>query len=152
MSTVDRWSRLGGTELIAFGKDLVASTLEQLECRVRRPGNPRDGRLEVTARDGRALEVFVSTQRVGGYVFWTKRRLAPAAHRFAAVVLLGNGPEPELYLVPSQEWLNPSPPLTDRDYEGQKSQPEFGIAIGPSALGSLRRYAWTDTAARQHFA
>jgi hypothetical protein len=149
--TMEQWSRLGGTELIEFGKEIVAMRLERIGCRVRRPANPRDGRLEVTAADGRPLEVFVSTQRVGGYAFWSKRRLQPARHRFAALVLLSDEPEPGVYLVPSVDWLEPAPPLTDRDYVGQKSPPEYGIEIGRSRLASLRRYAWTEQAAGAHF-
>ncbi|WP_156028312.1 hypothetical protein [Candidatus Solirubrobacter pratensis] len=97
------------------------------------------------------MEVFVSTQRVGGYAFWTKRRLQPAGHRFVALVLLAEEPEPRLYLVPSDEWLDASPPLTDRDYEGKASEPEYGIEIGRSSLTSLRRYAWTEAAANGYF-
>jgi hypothetical protein len=36
---------------------------------------PGRGKLEVETPSGRAVELFVSTQRAGGYVFWTKRRL-----------------------------------------------------------------------------
>ena len=49
------------------------------------------------------------------------RRLLPAGNRFAAIVLLGRAEEPDLYLVPSTEWLNASPPLTDRDNVGKQS-------------------------------
>ena len=60
------------------------------------------------------MEVFVSTQRLGGYLFWIKRRFQPASHRFAAIVLLADAEEPYVHLVPSTEWRNASPPLTDR--------------------------------------
>jgi DNA-directed RNA polymerase specialized sigma24 family protein len=43
----------------------------------------------------------VATQRLCGYVFWTKRRFAPASNRFAAIVLLAEAADPEVYLVPS---------------------------------------------------
>ena len=109
-----------------------------------------DGKLEVRTGTGRSLEVFVSTQRVGGYAFWTKRRLQPAAHRFAALVLIRGEEEPELYLVPTEAWLDPAPPLTDRDYEGKKSEPEYGIELGPSSLGSLGRYSWSEVAATRY--
>ena len=149
--TNPRWSRLGGTELIAFGKDIVTDKLARLGCIVTQPSNPRDGKLAVRTGAGRRVEVFVSTQRVGGYVFWTKRRLQPSEHRFAVLVLLGDDPEPGVYLVPSLEWADASPPLTDRDYEGRKSEPEYGIEISASSLASLRRYVWTDASAHRHF-
>jgi hypothetical protein len=97
------------------------------------------------------LEVYVSTQRVGGYAFWTKRRLEPGRHRYAALVLVDNDTEPSLYIVPSEDWLRAEPPLTDRDYEGKASEPEYGISIVRSSLPLLRRYLWSDTAARRSF-
>jgi hypothetical protein len=144
-------SRLTGSELIAFGKRTVTSRLQGIGCDVTAPANRRDGKLSVRTESGRGLEVFVSTQRVGGYAFWTKRRLQPARGRFAAVVLLDAGPDTELYLVPSTEWLDASAPLTDRDYAGQASEPEYGIELGASSLLSLRRFAWNDRVAREHF-
>jgi hypothetical protein len=53
------------------------------------------GKLDVETPSGRSLEVFVSTQRLAGYVFWTKRRFTPATDRFAAIVLLAEAEEPE---------------------------------------------------------
>jgi hypothetical protein len=146
-----RWCRLGGTELIAFGKDHVTGKLERLGCTVSQPSNPRDGKLTVRTGSGRRLEVFVSTQRVSGYAFWTKRRLQPDEHRVAVIVLLGDEPEPTVYVVPSLDWADASPPLTDRDYEGGKSEPEYGIDISRSALTLLRRYAWTDASVQTLF-
>jgi hypothetical protein len=91
---------------------------------------------------GRSIEVFVSTQGLGGYVFWTKRRFTPASDRFAAVVLLGDAEDPDVYLVASTEWQSASPPLTDRPNVGRKSEPEFGISLARSSLPALQRYAW----------
>jgi hypothetical protein len=110
-----------------------------------------DGRLEVETPSGRSAEVFVSTQRVGGYVFWTKRRFQPAEDRFAAIVLLADAGDPYVYLVPSTEWLNSSPPFTDRDNVGKKSAPEFGISLAPSSLPALERYLWDDASAKKYF-
>ncbi len=139
------------TSLIAFGKDFVREQLKHLGCSVTPAKNLRDGRLQVCTASGRALEVFVSTQRVGGYVFWTKRRLQPAGNRFAALVLIEHETTRGLYLVPSVEWLNASHPLTDRDYVGKASEPEYGIEIGPSALTALRRYRWSESVANRYF-
>lgn len=46
---------------------------------------------------------------------------------------------------------DPASPLTDRDYEGKASEPEYGIEIGRSSVRSLRRYAWTEAAAVNYF-
>ena len=109
-------------------------------------------KLEVTTPSDRSIEVFVSTQRLGGYVFWTKRRFEPASDRFAAIVLLADAPEPDLYLLPSTEWRTASPPLTDRDNVGKRSEPEYGVSLARSSLPALARYLWDDPAAQKYFA
>src|SRR3954462_5615464 len=127
-------TELSRQELIALGRTIVTGRLQMLGCTVK----PAGGKLDVNTPSGRSLEVFVSTQRVGGYAFWTKRRLQPAPHRFAALVLISDQEEPDFYLVPTEAWLDPAPPLTAPEYEGKKSEPEYGIEIGPSSLRLLR--------------
>jgi hypothetical protein len=146
-TTTDRWSDLGRSELIALGKTMVTDRLEALGCTVNGPSSLTGGKLTVQTPSGRSTDVFVSTQRLGGYVFWTKRRLQPANDRFAAIVLLGDAEEPSLYLVPSTEWLHASPPLKDRDNIGKRSEPEYGISLARSSLPALERYVWNDAAA-----
>jgi hypothetical protein len=118
---------------------------------VQPPKSLIDSRLHVRTPSDRSIEVFVSTQRLGGYVFWTKRRFQPASSRFAAIVLLADAEDPSLYLVPSTEWLNASPPFTNRDNVGKKSEPEFGVSLARSSLPTLERHRWDDTAARDYF-
>ena len=147
----DPWSQLGRSELTALGKSLVTERLEALGCTVTPPRRLTDGRLEVLAPSGRALEVFVSTQRVGGYAFWTKRRLQIAPSRLAVIVLLTDAGEPDVYLVPTTEWLSAGPPFTNRDNIGKKSEPEFGVSLARSSLPALERYLWDDGTARESF-
>ena len=150
-SRSDQWSELGRSERIALGKAIVTERLEGLGCTVTAPTSLIDGKLDVRTRSGRSIEVFVSTQRVGGYVFWTKRRLQPARERFAAIVLLTDGEDPRLYLVPTTEWLHASPPFTDRDNIGKRSEPEFGISLARSSLPALERFLWNDDSAKDYF-
>ena len=144
--TDDRWSRLSRQELIALGRTIVTQRLENVGCTVTAsPGRSR-GKLDVITPSGRSIEVFVSTQRLGGYAFWTKRRLKPGSKRFAVIVLLGDDDEPSVYLVPSVAWRAASPPLTDRDNVGKRSEPEYGVSLARSSLPALERYAWSDRA------
>jgi hypothetical protein len=138
------WSHLSRGELIALGKSTVTERLEELGCAVEVPGGLTSGKLDVRTPSGRSIEVFVSTQRVGGYVFWTKRRLQPARNRFAAIVLLDDAHDPGLYVVPSTEWRNASPPLKDRENIGKRSEPEYGISLARSSLPALQRYSWGE--------
>ncbi len=149
--TADRWSQLSRAELIALGRTLVTGRLESLGCTVKPPSGRIGSKLDVETPSGRSLEVFVSTQRLGGYVFWTKRRFTPAANRFAAIVLLADAEEPEVYLVPSTEWRRASPPLTDRPNVGKRSEPEYGISLARSSLPALQRYAWDASSGNEHF-
>jgi hypothetical protein len=149
--TEDRWSQLSRQELIALGKAIVIERLENVNCTVKTPSNRLGGKLVVETPSGRSLEVFVSTQRLGGYVFWTKRRFAPASNRFAAIVLLAEAAHPDLYLVPSIEWRSASPPLTDRPNVGKRSEPEYGISLARSSLPALQRYLWDETSGNDHF-
>ena len=89
--------------------------------------------------------MFVSTQRVG-YVFWTKRRFQPASDRFAAIVLLADEDEPDVYLVPSTEWRTASPQFTDRDNVGKRSEPEYGVSLARWNLPALERFRWDEAA------
>jgi hypothetical protein len=135
-------SSLSRQELIALGRSIVIDRLESLGCTV--TSARTGGKLDVRTPSGRSLAVFVSTQRVGGYVFWTKRRFTPAEDLFAAIVLLADAEDPDVYLLPSTEWLNASPPLTDRPNVGKKSEPEYGVSLARSSLAALQRYAWSD--------
>ena len=149
--TDDRWSQLSRQDLIALGRTLVIERLELLGCTVTPPSSRVGGKLDVETPSGRSLEVFVSTQRPGGYVFWTKRRFEPASDRFAAIVLLAEAEQPDVYLVPSTEWRHASPPFTDRDNVGKKSEPEYGISLARTSLPALARYAWNATSGNERF-
>lgn len=149
--TDDRWSELSRSDLIALGRKIVTKRLESLGCTVTPPSGLAGGHLDVRTPSGRSVEVFVSTQRLGGYVFWAQRRFQPASNRFAAVVLLADADDPHLYLVPSTEWRNASPPLKDRPNIGKKSEAEYGISLARASLPALARYEWDDSAAKKYF-
>jgi len=130
---------------------MVTERLEGLGCTVTPPRSQTDGRLQVRTPSDRALEVFVSTQRLGGYVFWTQQRLQPAETRFAAIALLGDEAQPQLYLVPSTDWRDATPPLKNRPNIGNRSAPEYGISLARSSLAALERYAWPEAGADERF-
>jgi hypothetical protein len=144
----DRLSELSGRELIAFGRTSVIERLEGIGCRI--DTDSRSGALPVTTAGGRQVEVFVSTQRLGGYAFWTKRRLQPASDRFVAIVLLSGAEAPQIFLFATTEWRNATPPFTDRDNVGKRSEPEYGVSLARSSLPALQPFAWDqDTVAER---
>ena len=69
---------------------------------------------------------------------------------FAAIVLLADAEDPDLYLVPTTEWLDASAPFTDRDNVGKRSEPEFGISLARSSLPALAQYRWDERSARDY--
>jgi hypothetical protein len=148
--TDDRWAQLSRTERIALGRTLVIDRLESAGCTVKAPSSRTDSKLEVWTPSGRAIEVFVSTQRVGGYVFWTKRRLQLASNRFAAILLVGDAADPDVYLIPTTEWRGASAPFTDRDNVGKRSEPEYGVSLARSSLPVLERYNWDERWGEEH--
>jgi hypothetical protein len=150
-ATDDHPSHLGRQELVALGRALVTERLESIGCTVDVPDARAGSKLDVRTPSGRTVELFMSTQRVGGYAVWTKRRFQPAEDRVAAVAVLGEGDSPDLYLVPSTEWRDAERPLVDRDNVGKESEPEFGILLSRSSLPALQRYLWDDESARRLF-
>jgi hypothetical protein len=149
--TDDRWSQLSRSDLIALGRKIVTERLESVGCTVTPPSSLTGGHLDVRTPSGHSIEVFVSTQRLGGYVFWTQRRFQIASSRFAAVVLLADEDDPRLYLVPSTEWRNAAPPLKNRPNVGNKSDPEYGISVARASLPALARYEWDESSAKKYF-
>jgi hypothetical protein len=96
----------------------------------------------------RYFDVQVKTLRTAKptYLFLRKKHFALAPNRYLALVLLREGAEPDLFLVPANVWLDPAPPFSSRDYEGLKSEPEYGLTVSPEALRTLERYRFRGAA------
>ena len=129
--------------LVAEGLRLVTRRFQSVGCTVDEPAR-RGGTFEVRTPSGRTLGMYVSTQHVGGYAFWPKRRFTPASDLIAAIALVNAGPEPDLYVIPSTEWLNARSPFTDRDNVGKRSEPEYGVSLSRSSLPALEPFRWSD--------
>ena len=74
------------------------------------------------------------------YVFMRKRHFTIEANRFLALVMLIEGGEPEMYLIPSTAWREPLAPFSSRDFLGLKSEPQYGLALTPAALQRLQAF------------
>jgi hypothetical protein len=122
----DRWSDLSRTELIALGRAIVIERLENLGCTVQTPSSRSGGKLDVETPSGRSREVFVSTSTRGRLRFLDQAAISPRGHPFAAIALLAEAQQPDVYLVPSTEWRNASPPLKDRDNVGKAASRNMG--------------------------
>lgn len=95
----------------------------------------------VRAGAGRYYEIQVKSVRgLNSYIFMRKAFFAPAPDLFLAVALFAEGADPDLYLLPSTIWLEPSGPFVSRDYENLKSPPEYGLNLSKAALAVLEQY------------
>ncbi|MBB1032370.1 DUF4365 domain-containing protein [Dietzia sp. SLG310A2-38A2] len=119
---------------------LIASRIALLGYQVYRPlADDRGVDLLVDVGDGRHVAVQVKAVRhtTSSYVFMRKSTFALEPWTVLALVVYGNSldDQPQVYFVPATEWRSPRPPLTNYDYVGGKSSPEYGLNI---------RKAWTD--------
>ena len=79
---------------------------------------------------------------------WTNKReqvrflLAPNLP--ATVAIFVDREQARFYLIPSPSWQTSDALLNDRDYEGLKSKPEYGLNISRKNLPLLERFAFHE--------
>jgi hypothetical protein len=78
---------------------------------------------------GQYLEVQVKATLNDNYVFMRKTSFPLDQHRYLAYVRFSTDTVPSLYLIPAITWLTPSSLCVSHDYDGKKSQPEYGLSV-----------------------
>ena len=91
----------------------------------------------VIRKDDRYYDVQVKSARGLNCIFFPKDKFNPRDNLLVAIVLFFDGEPPQLYLIPSKEWLKPNALLVSRDYEGKKSKPEWGLNLSKKNLPLL---------------
>ena len=81
----------------------------------------------VSKEPGKYYDVKVKSCRENNYIFLEKDKFKLRDNLLAAVVVYLEGKPPELFLIPSLSWNHPDKLLKDRNYEGKKSKPEWGL-------------------------
>ncbi|MEP7218523.1 MAG: DUF4365 domain-containing protein [Bacteroidota bacterium] len=94
----------------------------------------------VRSSKGEFYEVQVKSVRGYNYIYIPKANFSISPRRLAAIVMLHQGREPELYLIPMTAWISPTPLLASRDYVGKQSDPEWGINLSKKNQPSLDQY------------
>ena len=94
----------------------------------------------VRGTSGNYYEVQVKSLRGHGYIFFPKDRFTLSPNRLAAVVIFLNDQPPSLYLIPASAWRAPNELLVSRDYEGKKSEPEWGLNVSAKNMKLLEAY------------
>jgi hypothetical protein len=87
-------------------------------------------------------DIQVKSVRQLNYVFMRKSKFEPRPTLLLALVVFNDGQEPDLYLIPSTGWLNPSALLVSRDYPDGQSDPEWGINLSQKNQPLLEPYRW----------
>lgn len=80
------------------------------------------------------------------YVFMRKKVFVPRKNLFVALLILDKKGNKNFALIPSLEFKkkNKPPFLKDKDYEGKKSPPEYGIQTSDTHLGEiLKQYSFS---------
>lgn len=90
-------------------------------------------------------DVQVKSVRENGYVFFPKDKFNLRGNLLAAVVIFPEGEMPLIYLIPSLVWKTTDALLVSHDYEGKKSDPEWGLNISDKNMPLLERFTFHET-------
>ena len=85
------------------------------------------------------LKFQVKTVRAGtNYVYMKKETFDPSDPTlYLLLVLLADGEYPVLYLLPASAWNDGGGAFVFHDYEGRKSDPEYGLNLSKKNLPQL---------------
>jgi len=144
-----QWSRLNGQQVGAYTEYFVKMELTMFGFQVYST-EVDDRGIDFVARHERGpfLQIQVKSLRSMGYVFMQKSKFEPAEHLHLALGLLFENQSPQLYLIPSLVWQSPDGVFVERNYEGMKSSPEWGLNISQRNMPALAPYAFETSVAR----
>ena len=87
-------------------------------------------------------DVQVKSSRGFNYIFFPKVKFELRDNMLAAVVFFMPNEAPDLFLIPSTAWRAPNRCFVSRDYEGKKSNPEWGLSVTPTTYPMLAEYSF----------
>ena len=59
---------------------------------------------------------------------------------FLVLILLLDGVEPDMYVIPSSAWRRESPVFVSHDYDGKRSKPDYTVNVSRKNMPELERY------------
>jgi hypothetical protein len=95
---------------------------------------------------GSYWDIQIKSIRDTGYVYVQKDKFKIHSNLLLALAIFTDGHEPKLFLIPSTNWLKPDGVLVDRDYEGLKSAPEYGINLSGKGITALEKFSFDKSA------
>ena len=94
---------------------------------------------------GKFFEIQVKSVRQIGYVFMQKEKWnIEKSNVYLMLLLFKDESLPEMYLVPATVWKTPNALFCDKDYEGLKSKPEYGINLSKKNMPILNLYKFEE--------
>ena len=93
-------------------------------------------------KDDSFLTIQVKSIRKSGYVFMEKSKYKISEDLFLGLVILNQGMEPNVFLIPSTTWNEPNKLFVDRNYVDKKSKPEYGLNLSLKNLNLLEEYSF----------
>jgi hypothetical protein len=143
------WKALNRQQVGAFAEYFVKMELTMLGFQVYSTEvDDRGIDFVVRYEKGPFLSIQVKSIREKGYVFMQKDKFDLSPDLYLALVILDEGLEPRLYLIPSEDWREPNALLVDRDYIGKKSKPEWGLNLSMKNQGMLEKYSLSKMASK----
>lgn len=92
-------------------------------------------------KNGRFLEIQVKSIRQTNYVFMQKTKWnIESPDTFLCLLMFEDGKLPDTYLIPATAWKTPNALFCDKDYEGLKSKPEYGLNISKKNMTLIMPY------------
>jgi hypothetical protein len=140
-----RWSKLNPLQVGRYAEYFVKMEFTMHGFQVYTTEVDDRGIDFVVRKDGgRFYEVQVKSVRDLSYTYCTKDKMPLIPERIVALVLFEDGADPSLFLIPSLAWKKPDALLVDREYEGKRSKPEWGINLSRKNLPLLNSYRFSD--------
>lgn len=140
------WKRLNNQQVGAYTEYFVKMELTMYGFQVYTT-EVDDRGVDFVARYERQsfIEVQVKSLRSMGYVFMQKSKFVLSDNLYLALGLLSQDNLPELYLIPSTVWHSPNAVFVERNYDGLKSKPEWGLNISKKNMAFLEPYKFENT-------
>lgn len=141
------WAKLNKLQVGAYAEYFVKMEFTMYGFEVY-SSDVDDHGIDLIARigDNPFIEVQVkSTRKQTGYVFMRKTKFEIKENIYLAFVHFIEGQPPKLFLIPSIRWQTPDKIFSDRNYEGKKSKPEWGLSISPKNIAELQKFDFEKT-------
>ncbi|MBS4025235.1 MAG: DUF4365 domain-containing protein [Clostridia bacterium] len=91
--------------------------------------------------NGKFIELQVKAVRQSNYVYMQKTKWNIFIPNVYLILLIfEDGKLPDVYLIPSVAWQSPNELLCDKDYDGLKSKPEYGVNLSKKNMPLLEKY------------